>query len=922
MKEHISSLISAFVLILLFLPGLHARQKPAITPDDYGQWEQLGNNFQYSADGQWLAVPVQRVNEKNEMRIYNINRQAADVIIAGGSGPVFSDDARWLAYRISEKGAASRIGLMNLAAGDTSSFKSVSGFEFSPDSKFLALSGSKKSGVADLIIAELQTGKRMQFGNVSEFKWAGKGAKLAFTVKSETGASNGVQLYEAATGAVQILDTSGEEYSGLSWRKDADDLAVLRSVTDTLFTDKTHFILAWTGLSGKSPARKVLNPDVLSGSNGIFRISEAYTPVWSKDGTKIYAGIRPRNSAEKPENEVVMPDGMKPSDVQIWNVSDFYVFPQQSQGYNRNQQKTMLAVWNLTGSGEEFVRLGADLEARSWILESGDFAVAGDSEPYIFENMFDSKFNPWSDYYLVNTKTGNRNKIAEKITYFMGGSTTGRYLLWYDGSDFWTYDTKTSSKTNITSGIDDNFNDVNDDHPGTHQRPNGLADWARDDAAVLLHSQFDLWKISPDGKKAERLTKGRENDIIYRYTDPAATGFGFGFGSGSAGPESGIDLKQPVYLTMTGRLTKDTGFARLDKNGSVTQLIYEGHKLDRLRKAKKADRFIFVKQDYDISPDIYAAGADFKNPKRITDTNPFQSDYAWGKSEVISFKRTTGEDLQATLLYPANYDPSKKYPTIVYIYELLSNNVHNYVVPDAGGYYNTTVWTANGYIVLMPDIIYTPREPGLSALYSVEPAVQKVIDMGIADPARVGLIGHSFGGYEAAFIPTQTDIFAAVVEGAGITNLQSFPGQLHWSGGSPEFGHLETGQFRTEVAPWEDKEAYLRNSPINFVTDLKTPMLMFTGDKDGTVDWHQALEFYNYARRAGLEDVVLLVYPEQLHHPSVKADRIDYATRILQWFGHYLKDEPAKNWMKSGHSYDIQKHRIEAAEPKSGRQGR
>src|SRR5690606_39031226 len=234
----------------------------------------------------------------------------------------------------------------------------------------------------------------------------------------------------------------------------------------------------------------------------------------------------------------------------------------------------------------------------------------------------------------------------------------------------------------------------------------------------------------------------------------------------------------------------------------------------------------FTRERFDDSPDWFVGGAELRGARQVTNTNPFQKDYAWGRSELVNFTSASGLELQAVLLYPAGYDPSRRYPMIVYTYELLSQSLHSYVVPTERSYYNFNVWTANDYFVLMPDIVYRGRDPGISALEAVEPAVKAVVDRGLVDPARVGLIGHSWGGYQATYLPTRTKIFAASVAGAPITNFLSFAGAIHWTPGNPEFDHWETGQARMGVPPWEDFDAYLRNSPIHEVHHLDTPMLM------------------------------------------------------------------------------------------------
>jgi dipeptidyl aminopeptidase/acylaminoacyl peptidase len=236
---------------------------------------------------------------------------------------------------------------------------------------------------------------------------------------------------------------------------------------------------------------------------------------------------------------------------------------------------------------------------------------------------------------------------------------------------------------------------------------------------------------------------------------------------------------------------------------------------------------------------------------------------------------------------------------LVYVYELRSQMVHRYVAPSERRPYNTSVFTSQDYLVLQPDIVYWDRDPGVSATECVEAAVAAVLQMGIADPKRIGLVGHSWGGYETAFIPTQTNTFAAAVAGAPLTNFFSMFGTIHWNQGMPESSHFETGQARMDVPYWQDMEAYVRNSPVLFIEDLNTPMLVAFGNKDGTVDWHQGIELYNYARRAG-KDLVMLVYDDENHSLRKKPNQIDYHHRVLDWFDHFLKGENAPNWITDG----------------------
>ena len=283
----------------------------------------------------------------------------------------------------------------------------------------------------------------------------------------------------------------------------------------------------------------------------------------------------------------------------------------------------------------------------------------------------------------------------------------------------------------------------------------------------------------------------------------------------------------------------------------------------------------------------------------MTDTNPFAGQYAWGHSELIEYKSPKGERLQGALFYPANYEKGKQYPLIVHIYERESDFLHRYFPVSERSPYSEAVWTANGYFVLMPDIVFRPRDPGLSVLECVTAATKKTIESGMIDPKRVGLVGHSWGGFGTAFVMTQTDLFAAGVAGGPLTNLVSSYGEIYWNTGQPETGHAEVGQERLDVPLWEDPQAYMRNSAVFHVNKMKGALLLAVGDKDGASDWHQDIEMYNLARRAG-KQCVMLVYPGENHSLAVKANQIDYHDRILDWFGHYLQGGKAPAWIEQG----------------------
>ena len=343
------------------------------------------------------------------------------------------------------------------------------------------------------------------------------------------------------------------------------------------------------------------------------------------------------------------------------------------------------------------------------------------------------------------------------------------------------------------------FADGDWDYPGDMTPPAGNAGWTRDERAFLAYDAFDVWALPADGPVAQRLTNGAPEGTVHRVLRLGVAA------------DEGIDLTKPVYLSLAGRLTRKSGFARLTAGKPLERLVYDDARLFRLMRADSAEVFAFTRERFNDAPDWFVGGPLLRDPRQVTAFNAFQANFAWGRSELVDFTSATERPLQAALYYPANYDPSRRYPMIVYTYERLSQNVHQYVVPSERSYYNTAVWTANGYFVLQPDIVFRPRDPGLSVLEAVVPAVKAIVARGLVDSARVGHVGHSWGGYEATFLPTRTHIFAATVAGAPITNFLSFAGAVHWTPGIAEFDHWETGQARMEVPYWEDLDAAARS---------------------------------------------------------------------------------------------------------------
>ncbi|HKK26170.1 MAG TPA: prolyl oligopeptidase family serine peptidase, partial [Gracilimonas sp.] len=435
---------------------------------------------------------------------------------------------------------------------------------------------------------------------------------------------------------------------------------------------------------------------------------------------------------------------------------------------------------------------------------------------------------------------------------------------------------------------------INTDHIYPHESPTfGLAGWTKDGEHVIMNHKYDLWMLKLDGSKAENITqgKGEQENIIFRFEMLDEE-------------DDYIDTNDKLLLSAFGELTKKDGFYELSIGKTPKLLIYEDVSFGNLDKARDTNRIILTQQTFVDFPDYYQTNTGFRNLKKITNANPQQEEYAWGERVLIDYENSRGVKLQGTLTLPANYEAGKKYPMIVYFYEKMSDRHHQYSMPVYDDRPHMSTYASNGYLVFMPDIDFEFGRPGTSSLDCVTSATQKIIDLGYADPEKLGLQGHSWGGYQSSFILTQTDMFATVVTGAPPTNLTSFYNNIYGSTGTNHHGIMEIGQVRMgrNVTPWSNLDDYQRENPMFHAPKIETPFMILHGTDDGAVDWMQGLEFYNAARRLDKE-VVLLSYPGEGHHLGREANQIDFQIRMKEWFDHYVRKAPAAEWILEGIPY-------------------
>jgi dipeptidyl aminopeptidase/acylaminoacyl peptidase len=876
-----------------------------LTLDDYGEWKRI-NSTDLSPDGVWLSYGYSP-NEGDDTLFVKQLDGATVYTMPLGAQPTFSDDSRWVAYLINPPGAGGRGGarqggqgrggaqqpaqngptrklqLRSLASGETHDIPNVASFRFSDDGRWLVALRNRASREADhegadLVLRELATGRVQTIGNVSDYAINDGATLLALTVDAADQVGNGVYLFDLRSGTLTPLHTGDDRYARLTWNEAGSALAVLHGDKPEKQAQRANTLVVATGVGTAKQAVVTYDPAQDASFPAGMVLSELATVRFSDDDARVFLGIK--------EQEPEVERGDEPqSNVDVWHWKDEDVQSVQIVRAEQLRRATHAAVFNI--APRRFLRLGDDGMRNVTQAGSSKYAIGRLDEPYRHELSWGGSR---ADYYRIDLDTGERTLMVPALRRQHGTSPDGRWLVYLKDETLQAHEIATGRTIDLSALAGVSFVDATDDHD--YELPSyGLAGWTRDGKAVIAQHRYDLWYLPVDGGKAVNLTQGvgDAEKIRFRVVDLDDE------------DEQGIDTSQPILLQAYGDRTKKSGYYEVRLGQKPTPVLFEDRSIGSLNKAEKADRVLFTKQTFQEFPDYWVGSTKLTDARKVTNANPQLDEYAWGRRILIDYTDARGNELQATLALPANYQPGQKYPMLVYFYELMSQNHHQFSMPTYDDRPHMSTYASDGYLVLQPDVVYEIGKPGTSALDDVGSAVRKVIELGYADPERIGLQGHSWGGYQSSYIVTQTDMFAAVVTGAPPTNLVSFYNELYKSSGTVQQGIMEIGQVRMGdgATPWSAHELYESQSPIHQAEKITTPFMILHGTEDGAVDWHQGLEYYNAARRLGKE-VILLSYPGEGHHLGRKENQVDFQTRMKQYFDHYLKGAPAPQWLVDG----------------------
>ena len=939
----------SFIIVLTIFAGavvLDAGDRP-LTFEDLMKFRQI-QNISISEDGAWVAFALIPDRGDGEAVVRSTISNTL-FRIERGEDPVISAEGLWAAAAITpaleerekakakkgEKGAGKNdddkpkngLSVVNLRDGSEQRIEKVEAFAFSDDGRWLAFKHYEEKKKPDqdsdeepekadqdkdkkkkepelgatLKLRDLATGEDIVIEHVSEFVFAEQAPILAYAVSAPEGEGNGVfvrRLNRIGAAESTLHETKNGLYRHLEWAREETRVAFVAAVLDDEGEPGDAEVWVWRGDGG---AQRMVSRD---NSPDGWTVPSKNELRWSRDGKRLFFGFSPvdEDESEKEEGNDERDDPpfdaydfdalLDKREVDVWHWNDPRIIPNQKERWEEYEaDRVYRAVVHLKSG--RVVAL-ADLEMPQVLpSDNPNVALGGSDAPYLKEITWNGQF---SDLYVVDLKTGKRHQVERRVASgrSRGGSLSpdGRFVIFYNQRDWQLYDVKRKSLTNVTAALGVSFADEDHDYP-MDPPGYGLSEWLADSSSVFVYDKYDIWRVPTDGGKPTCLTSGmgRKQKTVFRVIDLDPE-------DETIAPEAQLLLE--AYHDLEKH---DALYSIGSAGGELTRLYGTGtHSLEFIAKAEKTDRILFTRERYDEFPDLWTSNTRFEDPTRLTEVNPQIADFAWGSAELVEWSSADGIPLQGILIKPGNYDPDKRYPVLVYYYRFFSQRLNLFNEPVVNHRPSFPVYASNGYAVFLPDIRFEVGRPGFSATKCLVPGVQKLVDMGIADPDAIGLHGHSWSGYQTAFVITQTNIFAAAVAGAPVSNMTSAYSGIRWETGLARQFQYEKSQSRIGGSLWEKPELYVENSPVFFADRIETPLLIQFGDEDGAVPWYQGIELYLACRRLG-KNCIMLQYRGEPHHLEKYPNKLDYSIKMKEFFDHWLKGEPAPAWMTEGVPY-------------------
>ena len=916
-----------FILLCLFVGSAMAQNsKQPLKHSDYDHWKNLKNQ-KISNNGEWVSYEVNPQKGDGYLYLYEVNTGKLDSISRGYKA-VFTPNSDVLCFQIKaqfdtirkakmdkvekEKQPKDSLVVWNLNKNSIqrfAEFKSVK----TPEEKgewlafLLEMPKAKKDSLAndsikdkgkeekkkgskgksdvkkgELVILNFLSGKEYRYKDVADYNLSENGNAVSFVqVVGDSIQNSKVNWFLAKNEEVKTVFEKEGLAKNTALAYNGDQLAFLFSA-DTV--ENKTFDLYYQDLKMDQLNRLVDTNTVEIQDK--WTASENGEIYFSKNGEKLFFGVAPKPINE--EKDTLLDE--EKYKVDVWNWKDPLLQPQQKLQAEKEKKRTWLAVYNIADN--KLVQLADKEMPKVKLFDHGNkqFSLGSSNLPYQQLTSWDDWY---SDYYLLDTKSGKRELVLEKMNSRVNLSPAQNYMYWYESRDsvWYSYQIDTKKTIALTAKIKTNFYNETHDTP-SDPSPYGIVGWTKDDKYVIVQDRYDFWKLDPKGVKgAENITNGfgRRNHIRFDYEKLDED-------------ELFVDLNGTVLLSAFHEFSKKSGYFQLKKDDDPKQLVFEDVSYRKTLKAKKANRLLWTKSTFKEYPNLWTSKLDLSELKQISDANPQQKNYLWGDVELVKWTSGDGEELQGLLYKPENFDPTKKYPMLVYFYERSTDRLHAHHVPQPNwSIINPSYCVSNDYLIFMPDITYHKvGYPGESAYSAIVTGTLAMADRySFIDKKKLGLQGQSWGGYQIAYLVTRTNLFACAMAGAPVTNMTSAYGGIRWGSGMSRMFQYEHTQSRIGGTLWNSTLQYIENSPVFFAPKIETPLLMMHNDNDGAVPWYQGIELFVAMRRLQ-KPCWMLTYNDEAHNLKKRPNRVDLSIRTMQFFDYYLKGKPAPVWMTEG----------------------
>lgn len=851
-------------LVLWFITSpLIAQVKPLkqLTRNDYHLWGDVNINS-ISADGNWINYKISYSNGTDTLFVKGTKGYPKFIFPKGVYG-IFSSSG-YFACKSTEG-----LKVINLSTGKTTLYQDVKSFNFSRDGQKLVILKSQNTSVLQVLNVKGKT--LLSLNNVVDYTINKNASHLIYTMEKDSVSKSGIVFLEKQVKHQILATDTNSKFSDFVWN--SDKAVAFYKSKNNMETSILFYNINKNQLYEFTPP---INNEFWNLNT--IKQDWKYKLTISRDLEKVFFA-----AGSKTFDKTLPDDG-----VQIWNGNSKYVYPQQQ--ILKKQEHLKLCFWQPT-LGNYQVLNSVD---KPWVMVTGNYKYAIYGNPETYEPQFDDK-GPM-DFYIKDLNSGTTKLLLNKHSSYelhTLPSPTGKYIAYFKSGNWFVYNIKNGEHKNITQNINSHFeNQFN--VIGGEIEACGIAGWTAGDKTILIYDNYDIWEYRFETDDFKRLTNGKEKKIVFRISPEAGVNI---LKKNFDGYQSKVIAPLDKLLLRASGEHGESGYFTWEDSNGERPIVYKNSLIDQSFIADK--NFVYREQRFDISPRIISINKEKKNTS-LAQSNVHQKKYYWGTAREINYSNKTGQNLKGYLCYPAGYIPGKKYPMIVHIYQTQFQDFNTYALPmeEQSEGFDPLMFISDGYLVLYPNIVNGSDQAGTSAAEWVLAATNKVIEMGVVDSDRIGLIGHSFGGYETNYIITQTNLFAAAVSGGGISDLQSYYLGINWTTGKPDTWRLENQQWHMSNSLFENRSKYFENSPISFAENIQTPLLLWSGRQDTQVNWHQSVEFYLALRRLKKKQIMLL-YPDEGHSLMKPDNQMDLVTKIKDWFDYFLKKEKIK-WIDDG----------------------